>query len=244
MPIPQVPSPLQAILAAKTYNAAWFSGSTHAQQITTAVAAALADGAWFVVIPADMQDYTPADVTFNAAIGIFYEGRQSTIRTTDGSDILTLKGLTSTIRYEAAEFDIEATTLDGADTSDLALAGGGNDDISRGAVVKIAGNENTTQGPGVIDYFAGNVTGGEHTWHTSNALERMRITDIGNIALLGNAAFASAFGSFGGGVRVCFIATAGTIPSTNPTGGGILYVEAGALKYRGSGGTVTTLGPA
>jgi hypothetical protein len=34
-----------------------------------------------------------------------------------------------------------------------------------------------------------------------------------------------------------------TAPST-PTGGGVLYVESGALKYIGSGGTVTTLGPA
>jgi hypothetical protein len=34
------------------------------------------------------------------------------------------------------------------------------------------------------------------------------------------------------------------VPTTNPTGGGILYVEAGALKYRGSSGTVTTIAPA
>jgi hypothetical protein len=33
-------------------------------------------------------------------------------------------------------------------------------------------------------------------------------------------------------------------PSANPTAGGLLYVEGGALKYRGSSGTVTTLGPA
>ncbi len=32
--------------------------------------------------------------------------------------------------------------------------------------------------------------------------------------------------------------------SGNPSGGGLLYVEAGALKYRGSSGTVTTLGNA
>ena len=32
-----------------------------------------------------------------------------------------------------------------------------------------------------------------------------------------------------------------TAPSSNPTGGGYLYVEAGALKYRGSSGTVTTI---
>jgi parallel beta helix pectate lyase-like protein len=35
-----------------------------------------------------------------------------------------------------------------------------------------------------------------------------------------------------------------TVPSSNPTGGGILYVEAGALKYRGPAGTVTTIAAA
>jgi hypothetical protein len=39
-----------------------------------------------------------------------------------------------------------------------------------------------------------------------------------------------------------FIANAST-PAA-PTGGGIIYVEAGALKYRGSSGTVTVLAPA
>lgn len=32
-----------------------------------------------------------------------------------------------------------------------------------------------------------------------------------------------------------------TAPTTDPTGGGILYVESGALKFRGSSGTITTL---
>lgn len=32
-----------------------------------------------------------------------------------------------------------------------------------------------------------------------------------------------------------------TAPAANPTGGGYLYVESGALKYRGSSGTVTTI---
>lgn len=48
----------------------------------------------------------------------------------------------------------------------------------------------------------------------------------------------------GGGVGVLAIKTAGTLPNANPVGGGVIYVDAGALKYRGSGGTVTTLGPA
>ncbi|MDT8915746.1 hypothetical protein [Amycolatopsis sp. PS_44_ISF1] len=50
--------------------------------------------------------------------------------------------------------------------------------------------------------------------------------------------------SLGGGVGVIAIANATTAPTSNPTGGGVLYVEAGALKYRGSSGTVTTIAPA
>jgi hypothetical protein len=35
-----------------------------------------------------------------------------------------------------------------------------------------------------------------------------------------------------------------TVPGANPATGGLLWVEAGALKYRGSSGTVTTIAPA
>jgi hypothetical protein len=59
-----------------------------------------------------------------------------------------------------------------------------------------------------------------------------------------NVGLFSLTGSFGGGGAVLGIANASTVPSTNPSGGGILYVESGALKYRGSSGTVTTLGAA
>jgi hypothetical protein len=48
--------------------------------------------------------------------------------------------------------------------------------------------------------------------------------------------------SFGtSSVGVIGIGNAVTVPTGNPTGGGVLYVEAGALKYRGSSGTVTTI---
>lgn len=50
--------------------------------------------------------------------------------------------------------------------------------------------------------------------------------------------------SFGGGKSVIFLANAGTVPTTNPTGGGILYCEAGKLLYRGSSGTVKELATA
>lgn len=41
-----------------------------------------------------------------------------------------------------------------------------------------------------------------------------------------------------------FIGQSVAAPTGNPANGGFLYVDAGALKYRGSSGTVTTLGPA
>jgi hypothetical protein len=49
---------------------------------------------------------------------------------------------------------------------------------------------------------------------------------------------------FGGGHGVMAIANAAVAPSVNPAGGGILYVENGALKYRGTNGTVTVVAPA
>lgn len=57
----------------------------------------------------------------------------------------------------------------------------------------------------------------------------------GNVGLVGCTA------EFGTGTAVVGIANATAVPSTNPTGGGVLYVEAGALKYRGSSGTVTPI---
>lgn len=60
----------------------------------------------------------------------------------------------------------------------------------------------------------------------------------GNISLLSNS------GSFGSGSGVIYIANATTAPTANPSGGGVLYVQGGALKFRGSSGTVTTIAAA
>jgi hypothetical protein len=69
-----------------------------------------------------------------------------------------------------------------------------------------------------------------------NNAEVMRLDSSGNVGI-GTT-------SVGGGVVVVAIANATTVPASNPTGGGVLYVQAGALKYRGSSGTVTTLAAA
>ena len=62
----------------------------------------------------------------------------------------------------------------------------------------------------------------------------------------GSGANASLFGagSFGSGRNVLFVNNAAVNPGANPTGGGILYSNAGAGTWRGSSGTVTAFGPA
>jgi hypothetical protein len=49
---------------------------------------------------------------------------------------------------------------------------------------------------------------------------------------------------FGRGKGVIAIANATVAPTVSPADGGIMYVENGALKYKGSNGTVTTIAPA
>ena len=70
----------------------------------------------------------------------------------------------------------------------------------------------------------------------TNNTERMRIDSSGNLGL-----GVSSFGT--SAAKVLGLANA-TAPSSSPAGMGQLYVEGGALKFRGSSGTVTTIAPA
>lgn len=85
-------------------------------------------------------------------------------------------------------------------------------------------------GKGVI------VANNDFTIYNQGVGTALHITKTGNNLCVGGvtAAGTSAVGVIG-------IAN-GTAPSSSPAGMGQLYVEAGALKYRGSSGTITTLG--
>ena len=73
-------------------------------------------------------------------------------------------------------------------------------------------------------------------FRSSVGAEYARIDPAGNVGI-GTPTFGTS------AVRVLGIAN-GTAPTTSPAGIGQLYVEAGALKYRGSSGTVTTIAAA
>lgn len=58
------------------------------------------------------------------------------------------------------------------------------------------------------------------------------------------AIFAAASTNFQSGDRIIFMANRTAAPTGNPTAGGYMYAEAGALLWRGSGGTTTPIAPA
>lgn len=89
---------------------------------------------------------------------------------------------------------------------------------------QVDGTPGTNDMPGRLTFFT--TADG-----ASSVSERMRIDNAGNLGVN-----MSAFS----GAKVVAIGN-GTAPTANPTGGGYLYVEAGALKYRGSSGTITTI---
>lgn len=68
--------------------------------------------------------------------------------------------------------------------------------------------------------------------------EYLRLDSAGKLKLGGGGAATTTGGTWGIEIRNA------TAPTGNPVNGGFIYVEAGALKYRGSSGTVTTIAPA
>jgi hypothetical protein len=91
----------------------------------------------------------------------------------------------------------------------------------------------TASGASVLSAFATNaLLFGQQSGTTF--VETMRIDSSGNLGI-GTTSFGAS------SVKVIGIGNATTVPTGNPTAGGVLYVEAGALKYRGSSGTVTTI---
>ena len=69
----------------------------------------------------------------------------------------------------------------------------------------------------------------------------VRLNHGGNLFYFQAGGFGIGTVDFGAGGMVIAINNAASVPTVNPVGGGVLYVQAGALKYRGSSGTITTI---
>jgi hypothetical protein len=104
---------------------------------------------------------------------------------------------------------------------------------SGNSIVAIAGMQVSYNRIGDADYGSSLLF---YSANDNSTVERARFDNVGNFMLGVSAMGTSA-------VKAIGIAN-GTAPSTSPAGMGQLYVEAGALKYRGSSGTITVLGAA
>lgn len=105
----------------------------------------------------------------------------------------------------------------------------------------------SAQGATAINGIGGNLILSSGAGPNGDGYVRMQIGGQDLLVLDGyllNISIFQEVGSYGGGTHVMFIANSTVTPATDPVGGGILYVENGALKYRGPSGTVTTIGPA
>ena len=91
-------------------------------------------------------------------------------------------------------------------------------------------------------------TGNLQEWQTSAAtvatISAAGLATFAGVTLSTTTSLSLGTPSLGGGAGVISIANATTAPTTDPSGGGILYVESGALKFRGSSGTITTIAAA
>ncbi len=124
-------------------------------------------------------------------------------------------------------------------TANLVVSGGvqniSNEDTairvtSAANVIKI--ELNNTAASGKLYELRSTSSGAFDITDRTGLATRMTFDTSGNIGFNGI--------SFGSGSKVMFIGN-GTAPSGSPTGGGILYVESGSLKYKGPSGLVTVL---
>jgi hypothetical protein len=118
-------------------------------------------------------------------------------------------------------------SITGDTTGFVSFTGGNSFTGGTGGAFTARGLTNGFNPGGIEFYYAsGGVTN-----------EGLRLNSNGNIGIGGVSTFGTS------AAKVIGIAN-GTAPTTSPAGMGQLYVEGGALKYRGSSGTVTTIAPA
>jgi len=117
------------------------------------------------------------------------------------------------------------------------LASGGATGGNAGAVQIAAGTSTTNRGGDVL-ITSGGSGGSSQGGDVAINFVAGASGKYGSLAIGANTA------DDGGGEKVISIGNAAVLPTTNPSAGVIVYVESGALKARGTSGTVTTLAPA
>lgn len=124
---------------------------------------------------------------------------------------------------------IRQNTSDGSDNKAIRITSGGAFDSggTRGAGFHMYGNEHANTGQ--IEFFGGNVAAGNVQFNTnhSSASIAFSLNSSSMLSMIAN--------------KILQIFNTTLAPAGTPAASGYLYVESGALKYKGSSGTVTTI---
>jgi len=184
-----------------------------------------------IVAPTSIS--TPSLITASGAL---------TITPAAGSNLNIVLSTTGDLAVNTDQFyvDTSATNVGVGTTAPANLAFGSArtvhlKDTTNGTVMRMEGSAaNFEFGSGANSFLW--VTTNTALGFATNNLERMRILADGNLGIGTSSVGTSA-------AKVIAIGN-GTAPTSSPAGLGQLYVESGALKYRGSSGTVTTIAAA
>jgi len=182
-------------------------------------------GGWTIDVPASSTFVNPLNFNFNGST--------------------TMMQLSSTGNLGLG---VTPSAWSGGGLKAIEIAASGNNITANGASTYI--NANAYYNGGWKYGYTGNATqyllnAGQHTWYTApsgtagNAItftQALTLTAVSNLLLGGTSDPTSASG--------CLVIYNRSAAPTGNIAGGTLYVEAGALKYRGSSGTVTTIASA
>ena len=186
----------------------------------------------YISLPKAVPDVVLADILIPDPV----EGTYATLA--DASTFAALAGATFT----------GAVTVDGADITvvdgQLVLDSSGTaiNAVDRGATSNFAAYLLRTAG--VDRWSLQMVNNGTNDLLLSDSAQGTVALLVESRATAPNLSLLTAAKQYGSGAGVVFLPDCTTPPSTNPSGGGVLFAEGGALKWRGSAGTVTTIAPA
>jgi hypothetical protein len=215
------------VLGGRNANAQIFTGSTTSITSNVGGATTAASG-----------DGTTATLTMTSATNLAV------------GDIVVVAGVTPT-GYNTTGSVVTAVSNSGTFTVSYANATTGSHPVA-GTVSTPAQASITPRSAGTIGLIVKGVASQAtnlQEWQNSSGTTVARISSNGLMGAFAGFSTASSTNTLingtatgvGGGLGILAIGNVVTVPSSNPTGGGVLYVEAGALKHRGSGGLVTTI---
>lgn len=100
--------------------------------------------------------------------------------------------MTGSLKF-SGNYGILQSTSDGSDSGWVSIGGGGAFSVSRGAYLWLLGNEYASVG-GQAQYYAGNVSTGDHVFYTGSGVEQFRIGYDGMLTAANYLRFSSNYG--------------------------------------------------